>query len=263
MKQSGFDNKKSGAGVRRGAPDFLRAKTYFTPVWENFAVLVADKPAGLLVQDETQRECDTLINRARRYLYEKSEPCAPGYPKLCHRLDAGTSGLVMIAKTPEAEAQALALIRDRLVRKEYLCVTVGTPEPAAGTLRGYLIKDSARGFVRVVSSPRPGAREIITKYEMLCVSGLLALVRVELVTGRTHQIRAHLASIGCPLAGDDKYGDRSANRALRCRYPLLCAHSLTFPPRLGGALSALSGVQLTAKEPWFSPQVKSGELSWG
>ena len=247
---------------RPDGADFLRAKRYFTCVYEDAQILIADKPAGVLAQDESGRECDTLLNRAKRYLHEKGEACAPGYPKLCHRLDAGTSGLLMLAKTPEAEAVALALIRDRAVRKEYLCVTCGVPSPAAATLRGYLLKDSARGFVRVVGAPKPGAKEIVTKYETLCASGRLALVRVELVTGRTHQIRAHLASIRCSIVGDDKYGERAVNRALRCKYPLLCSWSLTFPALADGPLAPLSGRQFFAREPWFAPQLRDGSLRW-
>ena len=259
-----YAKKRIGqAGASSGtAPDFLRAKAYFTPAYEDSDVLIAEKPAGLLVQDEAGRVCDTLLTRAMRYLHSKGEVCAPGYPKLCHRLDTGTSGLILLAKTPQAEKQALELIRERRVCKEYLCVTRGLPSPASATLHGYLIKDSARGIVRVTRSMQPGAREIITRYETLCTSGHLALLRVELVTGRTHQIRAHMASIGCPLVGDDKYGDRTVNRALRCKYPLLCAWSLTFPELPDGPLSALSGRRFFACEPWFAGQMRDGTLRW-
>ena len=88
-----------------------------------------------------------------------------------------------------------------------------------------------KGLVRVYPSPRPGAREIITAYETVAVSGRLALLKVDLVTGRTHQIRAHLASIGCPILGDSKYGNHAANRELRLKYQALCAGSSPSPPR--------------------------------
>ena len=117
-------------------------------------------------------------------------------------------------------------IEQHRLKKTYLCVTFGWPTPPQGTLRGYLIKDARRGVVRVTDRPQPGARQIVTGYRTLAKSGRLALLEVDLVTGRTHQIRAHLASIGCPLVGDSKYGNQAANRALRAKYQLLCAWRL-------------------------------------
>lgn len=263
MKQK-KNQLKNPALTRRSSPknprDFLRAKSYFSAVYEDEALLIADKPSGVLVQDESGIVADTLLNRAKRYLYEKGQTFADGFPRLCHRLDTGTSGLVLIAKTPEAEQQALALIRERRVRKEYLCVTLGHPSPECATLRDYLIKDSTRGMVRVFKERRPGAREIVTRYETICTSGRLSLLQVELVTGRTHQIRAHLASIGCPIVGDGKYGRNTINRELHCKYQLLCAWSLTFPEIADGPLAAVSKRQFFAKEPWYAAQIKEGIL---
>ena len=252
-----------GQPAQGEGPAYLAAKPYFTPVYEDTQVLVAQKPAGLLVQDEAGAQADTLLNRARRYLYEKGELAAnaPWLPQLCHRLDTGTSGLVILAKTPAALAQMTELIRTRAVQKEYLCVTVGAPARPQAELRGFLVKNAKRGTVRVMAAAQRGAKEIITRYETLCKSGALALLRVQLVTGRTHQIRAHLASIGCPVLGDSKYGNTQANRAWHFKYQALCAYSLRFPAmEKESPCAGLSGKTLFAEEPWYAAQIKNGTL---
>ncbi len=94
---------------------------------------------------------------------------------------------------------------------------------------GYLLKDADRGIVKIVEDKQPGAKEVETQYETIAVSGRLALLKVKLITGRTHQIRAHMASIGCPILGDSKYGNNSANRELKLKYQALCAWELTMP----------------------------------
>ena len=252
-----------GQPAQGEGPAYLAAKPYFTPVYEDAQVLVAQKPAGLLVQDEAGAQADTLLNRARRYLYEKGELAAnaPWLPQLCHRLDTGTSGLVILAKTPAALAQMTELIRTRAVQKEYLCVTVGAPARPQAELRGFLVKNAKRGTVRVTAAAQRGAKEIITRYETLCKSGALALLRVQLVTGRTHQIRAHLASIGCPVLGDSKYGNTQANRAWHFKYQALCAYSLRFPAmEKESPCAGLSEKTLFAEEPWYAAQIKNGTL---
>lgn len=263
QKHTSTQSKQRRCAPRTARPsscDYLRAKPFFTPVYEDDNLLIADKPAGVLVQDESGKICDTLLNRAKRYLHERGDASGCSSIKLCHRLDTGTSGLVLLAKNADAEAQAVELIRRRLLQKEYLCVTFGHPSPSEAELRDYLLKDSAKGVVRVVKTPRTGAREIITRYSTLCTSGRLALLRVELVTGRTHQIRAHLASVGCPIVGDSKYGVNSVNRELKCKYQLLCAWKLTFPVIESGPLSAVSEQSFSAGEPWYVPQLREGVL---
>ncbi len=139
-------------------------------------------------------------------------------------------------KTAQALADLTELIRARRLKKEYLCVTFGRPEPPAATLTGWLKKDAAKGRVTVVDRPAADAVPIETRYETMAVSGRLALLRVELITGRTHQIRAHLASIGCPILGDGKYGQNAVNRQLHFKYQALYAWRLYLP----GGLSTLS-----------------------
>ena len=123
---------------------------------------------------------DTLLNRALLYLNQQGEYKENDIytPALCHRLDTGTSGLVIIAKTPEAEELFLAAIKSREVKKTYLCVTFGRPTPPDATLGGYLLKDADRGIVKIVEDKQPGAKDVETRYETIAVSGRLALLKV-------------------------------------------------------------------------------------
>lgn len=231
-------------------------------VYEDDNLIVANKPAGIPVNGS---EPDTLLNRVRRTLEDSQKnsslPTKPSRAVLCHRLDTGTSGLVLLAKTPEAEAFLTSAIKARQIGKRYLCVTFGRPQPEAALLHDYLLKDAERGEVRVVHSPAGGAKEILTGYETLAVSGRLALLKVELITGRTHQIRAHLASIGCPVLGDSKYGNHAANRELRFRYQALCAWELSFPAKISDPQFAyLSSKVFHAAKPWYYQQICDGTL---
>ena len=241
-------------------PAFLRARFAAKPVYEDDHILLVDKPAGLPVIHDT--EPDTLIHRAMLYLHQKHgwEPSKGPAPALCHRLDTGTSGLVLIAKDPQTEQLLTSLIRERAIRKEYLCVTFGQPRPEQATLGGYLTKDAGKGLVRVSEHPTPGGKEIETRYKTLAVSGRLALLQVELITGRTHQIRAHLASIGCPIVGDSKYGNNAVNRELHFRYQALCAWRLRFPVLFQPELAGISGRTFELPAPWYCDQIRRGEL---
>ena len=250
-------DEQLGLAAQAG-PEFLSARAPADLVYETDDLLIANKPAGVPVDGDGP---DTLCNRVMRRLYEAGRLPADGFPRLCHRLDTGTSGLVLLAKNAETERFLTGLIRERRLRKTYLCVTFGRPEPPAATLRDYLCKDAEKGLVRVYPSPRPGAREIITAYETVAVSGRLALLKVDLVTGRTHQIRAHLASIGCPILGDSKYGNHAANRELRLKYQALCAWELAFPASIPDPrFSHLAGKSFHAPRPWYYQQVLDGTL---
>lgn len=228
------------------APDSLRF------VYRDEQIWLVNKPAGLPV-DAPQG--DSLIARAR-----KAAEGTPAVPRLCHRLDTGTSGLVLLACTDRAETLLIDLIRRRELQKEYLCVTFGRPDPAAGVLGGYLIKDPQKGVVRIVPQPGPAAKPVETRYKTLAVSGRLALLQVQLITGRTHQIRAHMASIGCPILGDSKYGNNAANRELHFRYQALCAWRLHVPEVSAPELAGISGQTFELPLPWYCDQVQRGEL---
>lgn len=224
-------------------------------VYEDDDILVVNKPAGVEVDGSAD---DTLLKRVCATLAERG---GPSQAVLCHRLDAGTSGLVLLARNAAAEQFLTEAIRQRQIQKRYLCVTFGRPQPPAALLHDYLSKNAERGVVRILSAPAPGAKEILTGYETLAVSGRLALLQVDLITGRTHQIRAHLAHIGCPILGDSKYGNNAANRELHFKYQALCAWELRFPAQIEDArFSRLAGRVFHAEKPWYCRQLLDGTL---
>lgn len=224
-------------------------------VYEDDDILVVNKPAGVEVDGPAD---DTLLKRVCATLAERG---GASQAVLCHRLDAGTSGLILLARNAAAEQFLTEAIRQRQIQKRYLCVTFGRPQPPAALLHDYLSKDAERGVVRILSAPAPGAKEILTGYETLAVSGRLALLQVDLITGRTHQIRAHLAHIGCPILGDSKYGNNAANRELHFKYQALCAWELRFPAQIEDArFSRLAGRVFHAEKPWYCRQLLDGTL---
>lgn len=247
------------ADKRVEGPAWKNARGPAQVIYDCPQILVVNKPAGLAVDGP---EDDTLLNRALLYLNQQGEYKENDLytPTLCHRLDTGTSGLVIIAKTPEAEQLFLEVIKNREVKKTYLCVTFGRPTPPDGTLGGYLLKDADRGIVKIVPDKQPGAKDVETQYETVAVSGRLALLKVRLITGRTHQIRAHMASIGCPILGDSKYGNNAANRELKLKYQALCAWELVLPRFTSTDFADLSGKTFRAPKPWYYQQVLDGTL---
>ena len=248
------------ADRRVEGPAWKNARTPAQVVYDCPQILIVNKPAGVAVDGP---EDDTLLNRALLYLNKQGEYKENDLytPALCHRLDTGTSGLVLLAKNNAAEAFLTEAIKKREIEKRYLCVTFGRPNPPAALLRDYLLKDAERGIVRITDTTAGGAKEVITGYETLAVSGRLALLEVELVTGRTHQIRAHLAHIGCPILGDSKYGNNAANRELRLKYQALCAWELKFPAKISDERFAhLTGRVFHAEKPWYCQQVEDGTL---
>lgn len=209
---------------------FLKVPDRIQVVYEDQNILLVDKKPGLVVHEDDDNTPDTLINRILHYLYNKGEyqPDAEQsfVPALCNRIDRNTGGIVIAAKTAEALRILNQKIRDRELDKRYLAVVEGTPRPETGVLKGYLFKDAVKNRVFVTDTPQKGAKTCETRYRTLTKRGGLSLVECELITGRTHQIRAQFAHAGHPLLGDGKYGklDPHADR----RYQALYSYRLTF-----------------------------------
>ena len=240
--------------------DFLHAGTNLNILFEDENVLVLDKPVGLLAPPDDREYVDTLIGRVKRYLYEKGEydPDAEQSftPALVNRIDRNTGGIVLAAKTAEALRVLNQKMKDREIHKFYLCAVHGTPNPEKGLLKGYLWKDEKKNRVYVYKDYRPGAKTIETKYRVLKSAENMSLVEVELLTGRTHQIRAHFASIGCPLVGDGKYGNNQSNRKQGGRRKqFLYSYKTVFDFTTdAGALEGLNGMTFEVPNVWFAEQ---------
>lgn len=213
-------------------------------VWEDGDVLVVNKRAGISVEAD-ERGGVSLTELAARHVRSAGADAYP--PQPCHRLDNQTCGLVMFAKNPRAEEIITRAFRERTLDKRYICLVRGRMKPPAATCRAYLVKDAAAARVRVLDHPAAGAKPIITAYETLS-AGPVSRLEVHLVTGRTHQIRAHLAALGHPLLGDDVYGDRAFNRAQKARRLMLCAARLSIDT--GGLLPQLDGRTFTIDCPF-------------
>jgi len=200
-------------------------------VYEDENILLVDKRPGLAVHPHDGAEYGrTLIDHIQAYLYQKREWSPRGEnafaPALCNRIDRNTGGIVIAAKNAQSLRVLNQKIKDREMDKRYLAIVEGTPKPTKGSLKGYLFKDAKQNRVFVTDKPQPGAKICQTNYQVLKSAGGLSLVECELITGRTHQIRAQFAHAGHPLLGDGKYGklDKRFDR----NYQALYSYKLTF-----------------------------------
>ena len=226
--------------------------------YEDENILIADKESGLLVHsDEGTRE-DTLIDRITQYLIEKGEfdPDSENSfaPALCNRIDRNTQGLVIAAKNAQALREMNDIVRERAVSKKYLAAVHGCPTPREGELKFFLEKDHEKNMVFVRRSQGANAKTAVTRYSVLEYDHKkdISLLEIELITGRTHQIRASFAHIGCPLVGDGKYAVNKNDREIGYSSQALCAYSLCFDKVSGmPALGYLQGLKVTSAEPEF------------
>ncbi len=233
--------------------DFHGAAGSLQIAYEDDRILVVYKPVGMFAHSGNDPKAVSLIDEVQKYLYDQQvyDPAQEQSfaPALCNRIDRNTEGLVIAAKDAAALRDMNAAIRDRCVDKSYLAVTAAPLPKQQDTCTAWLKKDSKTNMVQVADR-RPDAswQQIRTAYQVLAQNGSKQLVHIRLLTGRTHQIRAHLAHLHAPLLGDPKYGRRQADAP---KYQCLCAFRLKFAPPAESSLHTLHGTEVFAPLPAF------------
>lgn len=201
-------------------------------IYEDEHIILVDKKPGMTVHPDNENGTNTLIDHIKAYLYRKGEYDPENEnsfaPSLCNRIDRNTGGIVIAAKTAAALRILNQKIKDREITKLYLCAVHGCPQKKSGILRGFILKNQAENTVKVYSSPVKNAKTAETKYRVIASSNGLSLIEAELLTGRTHQIRAQFADIGCPLLGDGKYGINRDDVKKGYRFQALYSYKLIF-----------------------------------
>ena len=269
-KAAGGEKLKEGDTIRlylaeetiekfRGNPDPAdsrrkQGRTALDVIYQDEDVIIINKPAGMLSQKAGAKDV-SLVEHLIGYLLDTGgitrEELATFRPSVCNRLDRNTSGLVLAGKSLKGLQELSLALKERTVKKYYICLAKGALE-RHGHFRGYLTKETAGNRVRIRTEEEEGASPVETAFVPLWSSGTCTLLKVELITGRTHQIRSHLASLGHPLAGDPKYGDAGWNRKLAKEYGLkrqfLHAYELDFSG-MGGGLAQLEKARFTAPLP--------------
>ncbi len=242
-----FDAPREDEAFRRITQPQLRI------VYEDEHILLADKAPGMVVHTDEHGDENTLIAHIQAHLFRSGawdpDDAASFAPALCNRIDRNTGGIVIAAKTAEALRILNEKIKSRELEKRYLCIVHGRPKPPDGLIENYLRRDETRKQVTLYQTRVPGAKTARTRYRTLAAAGRLSLVECELLTGRTHQIRAHMASIGCPLLGDGKYGTNERNRPYGETGQALYAYSLAFRFQSdAGALQYLNGRHFVVRD---------------
>ena len=195
----------------------------FEIVYEDDNILIVNKPQGLIVHSDTKETKDTLINKINEYLKEKKQSA-----KLCHRIDRNTGGIVISAKNEEA----LKCIKEKLnsneIEKYYICEVYGIPKKKSALLKAHLTKNAKTGMVYVNERPEKNSLEILTEYKVFKEKKDTSILEIKLLTGRTHQIRAHLAYMGHQIIGDGKYGKNEINKLFKKKKQQLWAYKIVF-----------------------------------
>ncbi len=236
--------------------DFLNAPSKINIVYEDDNILLLNKKPGLIVHQDDTYHFDSLIARVKHYLYDKGEynPDKENsfVPSLVNRIDRNTGGIVIAAKNAEALRILNQKMKDRELEKKYLCVVHGILKEKSAVLKDFLEKNESQNRVYILKNKTPNSKTIITKYQVLKEKNNLSLLEVTLLTGRTHQIRAHMAYIGHPLMGDGKYGTNKINKNSGYKWQALYSYKLKFNfTKPSGSLEYLNGKEFKVKDIWF------------
>ena len=245
---------------------FLSAPSNIDVVYEDENILLVDKKQGLLVHPDKNEYTNTLIDRIQHYLYKKGEydPKSENSfaPALANRIDRNTGGIVIAAKNAEALRILCDKIKFREMDKRYLAVVHGVPKKKSDTLEGFLEKNENKNQVYLKNQKTADAKAIKTKYRVLQSKYNLSLLEIELLPGRTHQIRAHMASIGHPLLGEGKYNKSAEDRKMGFDKQALYSYSLKFDFKTdAGILNYLNGKRFTVKKVWFAEELFGKEYT--
>lgn len=236
--------------------EFLKAPKKFDIVYEDENIILIDKKPGVIVHPDKSYHFDSLVSRVQHYLYDKGEYNPDEEkafsPALVNRIDRNTGGIVIAAKNAESLRILNKKMKTRELEKFYLCLLHGKPEKSTDTLHGYITKNESKNKVTVFKKEVENSKEIKTKYSIIDFDGKYSLAEVELLTGRTHQIRAHMASIGHPLVGDTKYG-KNKKAPDNIKYQALYSYKLRFNfTEESGILEYLNGKEFSVKNVWFA-----------
>lgn len=237
--------------------DFMLASKKLNIIYEDENIILIDKPEGLIVHPDKNEYNDTLITRIQRYLFEKGEYNPDDEntftPSLANRIDRNTGGIVIAAKN----AETLRILNEKIKRREidkfYLCLVHGILDKKEDTLVAYHIKDEEKNTVKISNKPFENSKTIKTKYKVLKEKNNISLLEIELLTGRTHQIRAHFSHIGHALVGDGKYGKNKFDRKKGFVHQALYSYKLRFNFKTdSGILEYLNQKEFHVENVWFA-----------
>lgn len=254
-----FSSEKPQSPVKEKVPS-LDTKQI---IYEDHHILIINKPAGILSQKASPE--DVSVNEEiLSYLLGRGEVTEEELrtfrPSVCNRLDRNTSGLLIAGKTLAGLQTMSELLRNRSLHKYYQCLVAGSVREKQ-RVEGFLYKDPVLNKVRILDKEVPGAKPIATEYTPIRTGEKMTCLEVFLITGRSHQIRAHLSSIGHPIIGDVKYGKESINRYyqknFQLHHQLLHASRMEFP-EISGPLSYLSGRSFEAPLPPMMTKIMKG-----
>lgn len=247
-----------GAEKKQHQVDFMNADDILQSdiVYEDENILLINKKPGIIVHSDDKNSGNTLVDMVKKYLFKRNEydPSQENSfsPSVCNRLDRNTAGIIIAAKNAKSLREINRKIQENEITKKYLCLCANKPPRDEETITAYHCKDSTSNTVKIRKTAADGYKQIITRYKVIEKVGDAFLTEVQLITGRTHQIRAHMAFIGSPIVGDKKYGDKNANKKYNYKHQTLCAYKISFDlSPMDSYLKYLDNREFSVNDVWF------------